>query len=220
MDNQEQERSSNSQNDKTLSISNVERGSARGIAKISFSDGSSFFVADDLLENIDFSNEVDFEFISNIEYASFETNCRQKGLDLLARRAHSCYELKNKLLKRNFSADIVNSVLDWLNTKKYLNDADFARQWIHSRMQSKPEGPTALRAGLKKKGIAGSIITEIVNGIDNEIFDEAIQKAADKLMRKSKITKEKFIMSLQRRGFSYGKSCSIATKYFDTGSYD
>ncbi|MDC7224728.1 MAG: regulatory protein RecX [Spirochaetales bacterium] len=129
-----------------------------------------------------------------------ETGARKKALDLLARRDHSRGELKIKLLQRDFETDAIERALDWIDFKGYLDDERFARRWIEERLRKHPEGPMALEAGLRKKGIDSHIIRQVIGSLSDEERREALQKAKEKISRRHR-EPAKIKTALMRRGF-------------------
>jgi regulatory protein len=56
-----------------------------------------------------------------------------KSLDLLSRREHSRKEIKDKLLLRFQSDDLIQTVLDKLETNNLINELRFAEAYTRSR---------------------------------------------------------------------------------------
>ncbi|MDP3829743.1 MAG: regulatory protein RecX, partial [Ignavibacteriaceae bacterium] len=91
---------------------------------------------------------------------------RKKALDLLARRAHSTFELKIKLMQRKYERELIEELLRELTTKNFLNDKDFALQYVNERILLRKSGKQKLKAELIKKGIHQEIITEVISNLD------------------------------------------------------
>jgi len=98
----------------------------------------------------------------------------------LARRSHSCLEMKEKLQTRGFSPEVVSSVLEELESKNYLNDRVFAMDWAKKAIEHKHLGPHALRMRLHLKGIDREIIEEILQKIYSETDEEQVAQRAIK----------------------------------------
>jgi regulatory protein len=81
---------------------------------------------------------------------------------LLARRAHSRKELKDKL--NGLDQDLAGRVLDRLSTLGLLDDEAFATDWVRANKDRK--GAEALRAGLAARGV------------DIDIADRVLEKVA------------------------------------------
>ncbi len=77
---------------------------------------------------------------------------REKALNLLEYRAHSRYELLQKL-RRFTDAETASAVLDELAEVGLIDDAAFAEQYAHDLIEGKLLGPMRLRWELARKGI-------------------------------------------------------------------
>jgi len=80
-------------------------------------------------------------------------------MDLLARREHSRKELSAKLLTRGFSAGTVDNVLTVLADEDLLSEKRFAEAFIAARSR-RGKGPIRLRAELRQRGLADSVIED------------------------------------------------------------
>ncbi len=77
----------------------------------------------------------------------------EKAIALLARREHSARELKSKLARRGFDADVNATKLERLQSKDFQNDARFGEMLVRSRIQG-GYGMRWIVAELKTHGIA------------------------------------------------------------------
>jgi len=171
------------------------------------SEGSSFFIARELLLPSDSwiypGNDLSNDQFARLQQLDQSTRCRQKGLDLLARRSHSRLELKQKLMKREFPVKEIEETLNWLQKKKFLNDRDFAETWVKNRLRKGGESRRSMIAGLKKKGINNEIIQDIIFEIPEEKEEQSLMQQWEKLWRRSSMTPEKAVKALMRKGFPY-----------------
>src|SRR5712691_260056 len=81
----------------------------------------------------------------------------------LARRAHSRYELQEKLERKKFSHDTIQAVLAELETKKFIDDRAFAMSFARNRLQRRQFGRDRVALELKAKGIAKELIEETLS---------------------------------------------------------
>jgi regulatory protein len=81
----------------------------------------------------------------------------QKALQFINYRPRSVHEVKEKLEKLGFSGSVIDDVVNELLRKKYLDDYDYAENWIASRVRSKPRSQRMLRYELRKKLIPENI---------------------------------------------------------------
>jgi len=71
----------------------------------------------------------------------------------LSRRMRSVAEIRTGLEKKAHSGEVISDVIDDLVNKGYLDDDQFARQWVASRAVNRYYGRLRLSYELKKKGI-------------------------------------------------------------------
>lgn len=90
------------------------------------------------------------------------------ALALLGRRMYSKAQLQQKLIRRGYGAEEVNSAILYCEERGYLNDYDFALFWIEDRIRLKPMGRWRLKGELLQKGIQ----EEIVNQVLDELLPE------------------------------------------------
>lgn len=128
-------------------------------------------------------------------------------------RPRSQKEIKDYLFKKTIQRitksgqkeSIINQseadvILDKILAKNYVDDIKFAQYWIENRFFKKGISRRKLTAELKSKGVAQSIIDEIISkNIRND--KEEIKKI---ILRKSKkYTSERLFSYLIRQGFDY-----------------
>ena len=87
---------------------------------------------------------------------------RHKALELLARREHSCLELARKLKQRGFAANLTSEVLIALEHEDLISEDRFTESFVHGRIQ-RGKGPLRIRAELRERGIADSLIARYLN---------------------------------------------------------
>lgn len=91
---------------------------------------------------------------------------RRQAMDasftLLTYRSRSRKELAQRLQRKQFSETAITAALDRLQELGYLNDEQFARDWLNARkLQGK--GPELIRSELKQKGIDPEIIADVIS---------------------------------------------------------
>ncbi len=160
---------------------------------VTLEDGSVLFLSKDLIyqtglrKGDDISEELRLQLIEeNQKYF-----IKQKSFDYLSRRLHSTQELKTKLLQKKYDKRLIQIVLDELQEKKYLNDADFTERFITERIYFKKSGKQKIKSELLKKGIPIALIEEKLKLVidENESYENALS------LGKKKMT------SLVKRGF-------------------
>jgi len=87
---------------------------------------------------------------------------RGQAIRLLAARPRSTADLRARLLRSGASEDQVGAVLTDLAAAGYLDDLAFARDWIVSRMATRPYGLRRLRWELRQKGVPMPLVEQAI----------------------------------------------------------
>ena len=140
------------------------------------------------------------EFFS-LKEAQLVLDCRSQALSYLARREHSIFELKQKLIKKGYTEGQIIPALDPLLEQNLLSEFRYAQALIASRQKKNPEGKSLLRQRLLSKGVNRSDTEKALE----EAFSEenlilAVQKAYQMALRGN--DREIALQKLQKRGFS------------------
>ncbi len=91
-------------------------------------------------------------------------------------------EVRQYLLRRGFSEDVVQPVLEHCRQRKYLDDQVYAEQYIHHRLQ-RGYGPLRIAQELSRKEIDPAIYEPILSCVDQ---DELFQVAKRVALKKEK----------------------------------
>ncbi|MDP8264162.1 MAG: regulatory protein RecX [Candidatus Aceula lacicola] len=125
---------------------------------------------------------------------------------LLKVRIRSEKELKSRLAQRNFSSKVINSILRGFKQIGLINDQDFAKSWIQSRI-AKGFGERRIVLELKQKGISDSIIKNQIQKTQKTYSPKAvIRQLIEKRLKRYKsleplVIKRRLYGFLVRRGF-------------------
>jgi len=133
------------------------------------------------------------------------------ALRLLTLCDRSKKDLRERLLKKDYPAGVVERVIQQLESMDYLNDERFAVKFAVDAVRRKNAGPAVVRYGLQQKGIERRIIEETVGQIfqeneEREVARQALKKRLRIGARKPEDKKEtikKLSDFLRRKGFSY-----------------
>lgn len=125
-------------------------------------------------------------------------------MDLLARREHSREELRRKLVRRDYEAALVDSVIDELAAENLQSDDRYTEAYVSERA-GKGYGPLYITQGLRSRGIDDHLIDQYLDPND----PEWIRRAAEVQARRFGViesgdqrTYAKAVRFLQQRGFS------------------
>ena len=101
---------------------------------------------------------------------------------------------------------MIESVIQDLKDKNYIDDTDFAQEWIVSRAKSKPRSYKYFTYELKRKGISEENINQALEGAPEE-SDMANQLGIKYLKRYANLHEDEFKKKmygvLARRAFPY-----------------
>ena len=128
-----------------------------------------------------------------------------RAVRFLAYRPRSEQEVRRNLSDKDIPQAVIDAAVDRLHNLGYLDDRAFALFWIENRSTFKPLSPRALRYELRQKGIADTIITDLLADVD--AYEAAYQAARKRLQRLRGTDRSTFRSKintfLQSRGFTY-----------------
>lgn len=118
-------------------------------------------------------------------------------------------EVRTKLKGHKLSDESIDKILDSLKEFKFVNDEQYAKMYIESKISLKPEGRMSLKIKLAQKGIGKETSEKTVE--ENYTEETEFQKALDlvtkykkKVKAKTAIEKkQKCYKHLLSKGFSY-----------------
>ena len=118
--------------------------------------------------------------------------------------------MREYLVKKKASEEVVEKIIVSLKEKKFLNDEAFARSWVLNRARLKPKGKVLLKIELHQKGISDELIQKVLAEVQEEIPDE-LEQAKSLIVKKMERLKgaprdeiyRKVGGFLARRGFSW-----------------
>ncbi|HET7274737.1 MAG TPA: regulatory protein RecX, partial [Longimicrobiaceae bacterium] len=134
---------------------------------------------------------------------------RDTALNLLSFRARSASELRLRLRRKEFPAEVVDSCVTSLIEKGLVDDSSFAESFVRDRVRLRPRGPTRLMQELREKGVDGetaeAAVAEIMDGEGVSEVDLARAAAASWRRRSGEDRRKagnRLYGFLGRRGFS------------------
>lgn len=141
---------------------------------------------------------------------------RNKAFHLLSYRERTIKEIRDRLKKKDFSAEVIEKVITYLLEKDYLNEQRFAEMWIRSRINHHPRGRKLIYKELKDKGVERKIIN---SALDEYLSREKELEMASYLMNKwlrrrkdEDSSSYKLKNYLARKGFNYDMIYEITDK--------
>ncbi len=141
-------------------------------------------------------NEVEDNFGNALKYA----------LKILGYRDRSMSEMRQKLIDKGFSGNVVDDTLAYLEEKSFIDDRRLAELLRRDAVERRHFGARGVRSYLIRRGIAKDI-ADAMAGADNDYLGVAMQ-LAEKKMRfighlDSVTIKRRLYGLLARRGFTH-----------------
>jgi len=135
---------------------------------------------------------------------------RDAAFRLLAVRARSAGELRQRLRQKGFGADLIEATIADFQAKGYQSDAEFARLFANEKWSNAGWGPARVRRELAAKGIAPGLIEQVVGETYGDVdLAAAILPLARKRWRSTEglpldKRRQRLAGFLQRRGYDWG----------------
>lgn len=126
---------------------------------------------------------------------------------LLKFRPRSEYELRQRLKRKGYLESTIKEALFFLKQKGLIDDVEFARIWVESRLK-RPLGIRRIKQELKVKGIGRDLIEQVIESIGEEYSEEEtiknlVRRRWEKLKHiEDEKAKRRIFLYLLRRGFS------------------
>lgn len=137
------------------------------------------------------------------------SKARESVFQLLKYRIRSEQEIRSKLQRKGFSDPIIDQTVAYFKDIGLVDDRDFARQWVASRL-ARPYGRRRIRFELQQKGIEAKIIQDLLeSSMDDDTEDELVRTLARKQIKKyseldDQKKRKRIYGYLSRRGFESG----------------
>lgn len=142
----------------------------------------------------------------------------QKSLRFIAYKPRTQFDVKKKLNEGGYSEQVIDQILEKLIEKGYLNDQQYAENWIESKSLNKPRSKKLISLELRQKKIDQEIIEEVVDHMhsDEELAYRAAERYFNRLSNlEEDIFKRRLTGFLIRRGFSYSTVKPIVEGFLD-----
>lgn len=138
-----------------------------------------------------------------LNYLSYRQRSEKEVTDYLVGKIVKIENIPQKLARESL---LISTIVARLKNYKYLDDLEFAKSWVESRLRSKPRGTRLIKLELLKKGIKGEIIGRVISTNLDEV-DLARKAIEKKLKNWQKLTdlefKKKVYSFLLSRGFTF-----------------
>lgn len=172
-----------------------------------FVDGTFTFGLSELgliNSGIKIGTELTQDELEDLRQQSELDKLQNRALGLLARRPRSEWEMTQYLHKKGATKEQIESILNMLSNRGYIDDKDFATRWVESRRLLKPISRRKLQAELAQKRVSSQIIDEVLTSDETQEID-VLRLEVRKKRRTTKYQDDQKLMAyLARQGYSYG----------------
>jgi regulatory protein len=166
------------------------------------------------------------EQIKEIKSESEVILAKEIAYRFISYKPRTLKEVSDKLKAKGFQSDLVSKVVEELKNYGFINDLEYARNFVLNRSRSKTLGELALRRELLSKGISSEIVDEVLSERENLIdeFEIALDLAQGKLKQIKSLKKRKkgrdeykrrIYEFLLRRGFKFETINRVMREVFD-----
>ena len=194
------------------SITKIEVQKRRSNRRSIFLDGDFFCgVDEEVIARLGLRKgvEVHEEEIARIILTEEKLKAKRYALNLLSYRMRSRHELASRLRQKGFDKDTVDELADDLEDVGLIDDLEFAKSWIRTRMELNPRSFYAIGRELQKKGVKKEIARQAEDELRGEFDEKEIALSLGKKRLASikgleaRVLKRRLLAYLSRRGFSY-----------------
>ncbi len=196
---------------KTLSrkiVAIKRKGQKRSKRLLIFDDQSVFGISEDVFVStgLEVGSEVDEKYLLELESKENDHRAFHAAISLLNYRMRSKAELRKRLAEKGYESGTIETVIQKLEDKKFINDEVFAKAFINDKIHSRLLGPIALRRELIPHRLNSELIEKSIQKAYDEISEEEL---VERLMTKRNIKsgqeltqkeRNRLLAYLQRRG--------------------
>jgi regulatory protein len=151
------------------------------------------------------------EQIDSLQLETEKAQAINKTIKHLGGRLKTKKQVRDYLKTKGYVPAVINEVLDKLNEYSFIDDEQYAQEYI--RCSAKNKGKRRIENELKQKGVAEELIKQKTADIENE-FESALE-LAKKYMKNKELSREnsaKLYRYLSYRGFASGDIIKVIKK--------
>lgn len=128
-------------------------------------------------------------------------------------------EVYDHLIEKEFTEASASKAVEKAKKYKFLNDREFAKAFVRTKINTTDKGPKVIRMDLEKKGVAENYVSEAMKALTDELaLDRAVtaaeKKGGQKKGESSGAVKQRLLQMLLRKGYDH-ETASAAVKEAD-----
>ena len=179
-------------------VKNPDRVSIFVDGQYSFSLSLDELLSQKLKTNI----EIDEPRLKQLKQVSADGKLRLRAMEWVLNRPRSTREFRDYMFRKKADPDLVDRLVVEFESKKYLNEAVFAK-WLIDLRRRGNKSDRAIKAELSKKGISSQTAQSFFD--ENNDESDRLEKLINKKLNigRYKADPQKLTAYLYRQGFSY-----------------
>jgi len=122
-------------------------------------------------------DELDERAIREIEGEDELVRAREAALRLLSYRRRTERELYDRLLRKGFSRESVENTVQRMRSLGFLNDLEFAEDWVRQCVERNPMGRRKVEEKLRLKGVPDEIARNVAGRFFSDIDEIALARS-------------------------------------------
>ncbi|MBQ9090702.1 MAG: RecX family transcriptional regulator [Anaerotignum sp.] len=151
--------------------------------------------------------EVPAETVEYIQESLIYIKAQDLALHFIGYKMRTVREIRMKLAEKEFSEEVIEKVIAFLEKYGYADDREYCRKYIKEKLRMKPNSGYALKIELKQRGISSRIIDEVMaeTEVDEEgdAFRWLERKSRGQWPPENEKKKKQLYDFLLRKGYSY-----------------
>lgn len=174
-------------------------------------DEYSFGIYENVLINYGLHKgmKIEKDFLEDVLKKEEQECANGYALKLLNFKMRTTEEIRKRMREKEYTDDIIDETIDYLNYLNYLDDEDYARKFVSDKSNLKNMGKERIKRELYMKGVDNETISNAIEDIVDD--DEEYEKAKEIAIKKLETTYKnddknaryrKLGGLLQRRGYS------------------
>lgn len=191
-----------------MNVTKINYNKKKEVFEVFFDDETELLLNYNIFEKYKVSLDMDFSDaeIAEMKYFSDIERAKSKAIKYISGRLKTKKEVKIKL-QNEFSYEVIDEVLEWLQDSGYLDDKMYAKLFIEDKKSLNGYGKNKIKSLLIQKGISSNIFEEFLSDFDEE-YENALNMGIKKLdLLRNELDiykkKQKIINYLAYRGFSF-----------------
>ncbi len=207
--------------DNSLTILSIEKFKGSTYC-VELSESDTIYLHSSIISQFNLRNGTSLseDALSQVVYANDYRKAKERALYLLEYRDHSYKELFTKL-KKNYSEEVCNDVMNKMLELSLIDDAKYAQMYARHLFEVKRMGKYRAKFEMQKKGIDKELIDEMIfkyeNSTQSRLYELVEKKYARYLCDEKGI--KKVTSALSRQGYSYSDIRDTLRKYIDEEEY-